>query len=110
MSSEDRRDQGESRFRLRVQSVPALDLEGLVSQQLEAGDAVHVRAHVVAPLQELLRAEDLPHDRARSEERDPAPAALLARAEEIDAADDPFLDALWHGRLRVVLVVEGEVV
>ena len=54
--------------------------------------------------------QDLAHDRARSKERHAPPPAFLARPEEVDAADDALLDALGHRRLRVVLVVEGQVI
>src|SRR5207237_6404668 len=107
MAAEHRRDDGEARLSFGMQPVPALDGEGLVAQLLVARDAVHVRAHLVLLLQHLLRAQDLAHDRARSEERYAPPPAFLARPEEIDAADDALLDALGHRRLRVVLVVEG---
>src|SRR5438309_3385984 len=110
MPAENRRDMREARLGLRMQPVPPLDRERLVAKLLVARDAVHVRAHVVFLLQKLLRAQDLPHDRSGSEERDPPPPTLRAWAKEIEAADDSFLDSLGHRGLRVVLVVEGQVV
>src|SRR2546423_10015882 len=110
MPAEDGRDEREPRLGLGVQPIPALDGEGLVTQLLIARDAVDIRADVVFLLEKLLRAEDLPHDRTGSKQRDPSPAAFLSRPEEIDAADDPLLDTLGHRGLRVVLVVEGQVI
>src|SRR5438874_6793859 len=110
MPAEDGRDEWKPRLGLGVQPIPALDGERLVTQLLVARDAVDIRAHVVLLLEKVLRAEDLPHDRTGSKQRHSSPAAFLARAEEIDAADDPLLDAFGHRGLRVVLVVEGEVI
>src|SRR5437867_2136346 len=110
MPAEDRRDMREARLGLGMQPVPPLDGERLVAQLLVARDAVHVRADVVLLLQELLRAKDLPHDRPRSEQRDPPAATLLAGTEKVDAPDDALLDAFRHRGLWVVLVVEGEVI
>ena len=110
VTAEDLRDIGKLRLRFGVQAVEAFDLERLVAEKLVARHAPHVGGDLVPLLQKLLSAEDLPHDRARSEERDAAPKPFFALAEEVEAPNDPVLDALGHRRLGIVLVVEGEVV
>src|SRR5437588_295738 len=57
-----------------------------------------------------LRAKDLAHARAGAEERHASSPCLLAGLEEVDPADNPVFDARGHRGLRVVLVVQGEVV
>src|SRR5438094_358826 len=61
--------------RIRMQPVPALDLEGFVAELLIRRRAPHVGRDVVL-LEELLRAQGLAEDRAGAEERRPQLPAL----------------------------------
>lgn len=56
------------RLRLRMQTIPALDLRGLARQLAEAGDAVNVRADASVLRQQLGGGDHLAQDRARAEQ------------------------------------------
>src|SRR5581483_11628382 len=92
-----------------MQTVPALDPQGIAAQFVVAGHAPDVGRHVVLFRQDLLRAERFVQDRAAAEKLQ-ARFAVFRGLESVNALQDAFCYALRHRRHRVILVVEREVV
>ncbi len=106
---------GERGCSIGMQSVPAIDLERLVAQQL-VGERAPDLGRDSALGEQLLRAQRLLHDRAtgqdrRAQRRAPFVANGWCGREAVEAADDVLVGhPLGPRRHGVVLVVERQVV
>ena len=90
----------------RMEHVPALDLDPVPAQLRERGDAPHVRSYSPVVSQEIGRRQHLVQDRSGSQQLH---LRAVGCAKPIHAAQDPFLRAVGHRRVPVVLVHQREV-
>src|SRR5579862_291486 len=100
---------GHAPFLTWVQEIPALALERLAPQLAEARDRQHVGRDAVVVLEDLRRRQALAQDGARAEECR-ANLAAAANLQQVATGDDAGLHARGHGRLRVILVHQGDVI
>src|SRR6266704_1474954 len=92
-----------------LQGVAGRDVRTLAAQFGEARHAPHVCAHPEVLREQVRAGDDLAQDRAAAQQLH-AGTAAGALAQQVHAAQDPFLGALGHGRVPVVLVHDGQVV
>src|SRR6266568_2725171 len=92
--------------RIRVQQVAPLGVQTLAAQFGEARHAPHVCAHPEVLREQVRAGDDLAQDRAAAQQLH-AGTAAGALAQQVHAAQDPFLGALGHRRVPVGLVHDG---
>jgi hypothetical protein len=94
-----------------MQQVPALAPPAVAAQLVEARARSRYRRRRRSPLEQLRAGDDFAQDGAAAHQLH-APLVLLrlAFAEQVHPLEDALLDALRHGRVRVVLVHHGDVV
>ena len=99
----------ESPLLLGMQHVPTLGFEPIAPQFRETRHAEDVRRHAEVLLQHVGRRQHLAQDRSTSQELDTR-ARALGGANRVHPLEDPRLDPGRHGRLRVFLVHDRDVV
>ena len=96
---------------LRMQHIPALCIQAIASQLVEAGDAPDIGGDAIIFFQHFRAGNHFAQDRAAAQQLH---ARLSLRrftfAQQIHAAQNTLLRALGHGRVRVVLVHHRDVI
>src|SRR5882762_1443475 len=108
---------GFARTLLGVQQVPALHVETLAPQFVEAGRAPHVGGYAEVLFQQVLRGNDFAQNRAAAEQLHswgvlfPSPLAPRPSplAQLIHPLEDTVFGAFRHRRVRVILVEQSDV-
>ena len=93
-----------------MQAVPPFDTQGFVAEHLVARGAPDVGGDVELVGQHLLGVEGGEHARAAGEDLGPVLGVPGSRPEPVEATHNSVLNPVGHGRHRVRLVVEREVV
>src|SRR5512135_2876290 len=97
-------------FGFRMQCVPALAIDTVAAQLVEAGHAPDVGSDAEILLQQLGGCDHFAQDGTAAEQLHFRFRLGIAGAELVHALDDAFLGALRHGRMGVVLVHHREVI
>ena len=92
-----------------MQQVPAGGVAHVPRQLVVAGDAIDLGRHIPL-LEHLSGGQHLPQYGAAAQQAHSDPAAAVRRLQAVGALEDAGLHPLRHGRLRIVLVHQGNVV
>src|SRR5690606_23818301 len=103
-------DIGHLRLGNRVHPVLAHDILGLAGEFVEARRHPEIGSDAEIRLEHVRRDHRLPEDRAAGHQVDMVITGLLRLPEAVEPLLDPFLDALGHRGMMVVLVLERDVV
>src|SRR5690606_26409748 len=93
-----------------VQAVPALHIQAVTTQLIEAGHAPDIGTDAVVVLQDGGRLAHFAQDGTAAHQLDVVLAFLLGFFQQVHAADDAVFNAFGHGRLGVGFVHHGDVV
>ena len=87
-----------------MEPVPAVDGQGVAAQLAVTGDTPDVRGDLVALLEDLLGVQRLVEDGAAAEQLGHSSAAGGSSV-AVQTFEDALAHTLWHGWLRIVLVI-----
>ena len=102
---------GFARLVFRMQKVPALSVQALATQFVEAGGAPYVGRHAEILFQQALRGDDFAQDRATAQQLHARRVLLaLALGNPVQPFENAFFRALRDGRVGIIFVEQGDVV